>query len=64
MVGGPERSPMDKTDIHLLSVAELSRLIEKREISPVEVTDASLERMERLDPKLNAYLTVCGDDAR
>ena len=64
MVGGPERNPMDKTDIHLLSVAELSRLIEKRELSPVEVTDASLERMERLDPKLNAYLTVCGDDAR
>ena len=54
---------MDKADIPLLSAAELSRLIEKKEISPVEATEAYLERIDDLDFKFNAYLTVCREEA-
>jgi aspartyl-tRNA(Asn)/glutamyl-tRNA(Gln) amidotransferase subunit A len=55
---------MEKADLPFLPVAELARQIEKQQISPVEVVEAYLERIERLDPQLNAYLTVCQDEAR
>ena len=54
---------MNRGDIPFLSAAELSGLIKKREVSPVEAVEAYLERIERLDSKLNAYLTVCPDEA-
>ena len=53
-----------QAEIPFLTVAELSRLIEGREVSPVEVTEAYLGRIDGLDFKLNAYLTVCRDEAR
>ena len=54
---------MDRSELPLLSVAELSRRIEVRELSPVELTEAYLERIEKVDPKLNAYITVTADEA-
>ena len=54
---------MDKAEIPFLSVAELSRLIERKEVSPVEATEACLERIDDLDFKFNAYLTVCREEA-
>ena len=50
---------MNKSDIPFLSTTELSRLIESKEISPAEATEAYLERIDDLDFKFNAYLTVC-----
>jgi Asp-tRNA(Asn)/Glu-tRNA(Gln) amidotransferase A subunit family amidase len=47
-----------------LPALELARLVRGREVSPVEVLDAHLERIEGLDPTLNAYVTVLGDEAR
>ena len=35
-----------------------------RTISPVEVTEAHLARIERLNPTLNAFVTVMGTQAR
>ena len=55
---------MERTELPFLSVTELARQIEKKQISPVEVVEAYLERIERLDPQLNAYLSVCQDEAR
>ena len=52
---------MDRGDIPYLSVGDLSRLIEKKEVSPVEATEAYLDRIDDLDFKFNAYLTVCRD---
>jgi aspartyl-tRNA(Asn)/glutamyl-tRNA(Gln) amidotransferase subunit A len=50
---------MNRADLPLLSAAELARLIETKAVSPVEVTEAYLERIDALDFKFNAYLTVC-----
>src|SRR2546430_8316019 len=50
-----------------LSATELRRLIGAREVSPVEVLDACLARLERYNPTLNAVVTVnerARDDAR
>lgn len=55
---------MDTTMLPLLSASELARLIERKEVSPVEVTDAYLQRIEALDGRYNAYLTVCDETAR
>ena len=38
-------------------------LIAGKELSPVEVTEAYLERIDDINPKLNAYITVCAEEA-
>ena len=54
---------MGETDVVFQSVAELSRLIKSKQVSPVEVTEAYLTRIDNLDFKFNAYLTVCRQQA-
>lgn len=54
---------MEKKDIPFLSMAELSELVRKREVSPVEVTESYLDRIDDLDFKFNSYITVCRDEA-
>jgi aspartyl-tRNA(Asn)/glutamyl-tRNA(Gln) amidotransferase subunit A len=44
-----------------LSIAQLERLYRKREVSPVEVTQAALDRIGRVDPKLNSFVTLTPD---
>jgi aspartyl-tRNA(Asn)/glutamyl-tRNA(Gln) amidotransferase subunit A len=46
-----------------LSASELGRRIARREVSPVEVARAHLARIERLDARLNAFLTVTAERA-
>lgn len=46
-----------------LSIAEASRRIAGRELSPVELTRAYLERIERIDERVNAYITVTAEQA-
>src|SRR4051794_8601966 len=43
---------------------KLASLIRSRAISPVEVLDAHLDEIERLNPKLNAIVTLAADQAR
>ena len=40
------------------TVAEVARAVANRQLSPVEVVDAALRRIEELNPKLNAFLSV------
>jgi aspartyl-tRNA(Asn)/glutamyl-tRNA(Gln) amidotransferase subunit A len=52
------------TEFHTLDIPHLSQLIQTRQVSPVEVTNAYLHRIEALDPTLRAYITVTADAAR
>src|SRR5258706_8412959 len=45
------------------TAARLREAIARREISPVEVTRAVLERATRLQPKLNCFITLCPEEA-
>lgn len=54
---------MSSNDLCAVSLSELAGLIERRELSPVDVTEATLERIERLEPDLNAFITVMTDEA-
>jgi len=47
-----------KNDLCSLTATELVRLYSKKRLSPVEVTKAVLERIERLNPVLNAFCIV------
>jgi len=47
-----------------LTIAEAARLIEKKELSPVELVDSRLDRIAKLDGKLNSFIRVLGDEAR
>lgn len=52
------------TDHHFLSIAEASDLVHHQEVSPVEFVRESLKRIEELNPKLNAFITVTAAQAR
>ena len=54
---------MNKYELPFLSATELSGLITTKEVSPVEATEAYLERIDSLDFKFNAFLTVCREEA-
>jgi len=43
------------------SLSAIAKLIQLREVSPVEVAQAYLERIDRLNPSLNAIVTVAPD---
>jgi aspartyl-tRNA(Asn)/glutamyl-tRNA(Gln) amidotransferase subunit A len=47
----------------LMSISELSQRLRRKEISPVEVTRACVERIELRNPALNAFITVMNESA-
>jgi aspartyl-tRNA(Asn)/glutamyl-tRNA(Gln) amidotransferase subunit A len=55
---------MKDADIADLTITALSPRIKSGEISPVELTNLFLDRIDRLNPVLNAYVTVLADSAR
>jgi aspartyl-tRNA(Asn)/glutamyl-tRNA(Gln) amidotransferase subunit A len=52
---------MNDTDPAFASIEEIGKLFRKRKLSPVELTNFMLARIERLNPKLNAYITVTAE---
>ena len=55
---------MDGLELCFASAGELSRLIQDREVSPVEVIDAHLDRIEATEGVLNSFITLLPDEAR
>ena len=54
---------MNKQEIPWLSATQLADYIKSREVSPVEATEAYLERIAEVDGQLNSYITVCREEA-
>jgi aspartyl-tRNA(Asn)/glutamyl-tRNA(Gln) amidotransferase subunit A len=54
---------MPPADSCELNLTELSELLAARELSSLEIVKAALKRLELLDGKLNAFITVLGDQA-
>jgi aspartyl-tRNA(Asn)/glutamyl-tRNA(Gln) amidotransferase subunit A len=46
-----------------LTITEAAELIKARKVSPVELTEAHLVRIERVDPRLNCFITLTADQA-
>src|SRR5712671_3347953 len=51
-------------DLAFASATELAALIARRAVSPVEVVEGVLARIEKSRASLNAFITVCGEEAR
>lgn len=54
---------MTSQDLAFMSATELGAAFRDRQASPVEAVEAYLERIERLNPSLNAYIAVLADEA-
>jgi aspartyl-tRNA(Asn)/glutamyl-tRNA(Gln) amidotransferase subunit A len=48
----------------LMEIAQISAQIRQRRVSPVELTKECLDRIDKLNPKLNAFITVTAESAR
>src|SRR5437762_8341355 len=55
---------MTPSDVQNLTIREAAARIQRSALSPVELTDALLQRIERVNKTLNAYITVCAQQAR
>jgi len=60
----PNDLTVTPTELHWLTIADAARLIESRRLSPLELTDALLARIDALDPQLNAFLLPTPEKAR
>jgi aspartyl-tRNA(Asn)/glutamyl-tRNA(Gln) amidotransferase subunit A len=49
--------------LYELTIHEAGRLLQTREISSEELTISVLKRIEQIDNKIGAYLTICGESA-
>ncbi|HWQ27902.1 MAG TPA: amidase family protein, partial [Dehalococcoidia bacterium] len=49
------------TDLTGLTITEAAGLLRRREISSRELTQAHLDRIREVDPKVRAYITVTAD---
>ena len=54
---------MTNEELCFTPATELARMIRAKSVSPVEITRAVLERVERLNPKLNAICTLTAESA-
>ena len=50
-------------ELHYLTITEASEAIQHSELSPVELTQVLLARIEQLNPTLNAFVTITGEQA-
>ena len=57
----PERS---ESELAFLSIEQAARLLRKRDISPSDLVEVALARIERFNPSFNAFITVVADHAR
>lgn len=51
------------SDLAFTPATELAEMIRSKEVSPVELTEMYLDRIEKFDPELNSYVTVAGEQA-
>ena len=54
---------MTTQDLTSLTLSQASDLLKTKKISPVELTQACLDRIDAVDGKLNSFLTLCPNEA-
>ena len=55
---------MEPNEVCYLTIAETAAALRRKEISPIEITDALLARIEILDAKLHSFITLTAELAR
>ena len=54
---------MPTNDLHYLTISEAASLIEAKQLSPVELVTAHLDRIDQTDERLNSFITLLADEA-
>ena len=54
---------MNADELCFLSISEAAGLVQSRQLSPVELTRAHLDRIERTEPTLNAFITLLSEES-
>ena len=52
------------SELTSLSAVSMAEQIRQKKLSPIELVDAHLARIEKLNPKLNAFVQVDAEGAR
>jgi amidase len=60
----PATEGRSMTQLHDLTALEAAAAVRRREVSPVELVEHALERIERLDEQVGAFVTITADRAR
>jgi aspartyl-tRNA(Asn)/glutamyl-tRNA(Gln) amidotransferase subunit A len=55
---------MPSAELHYLTIEAAADQLQRREVSPVELTEAALTRIEQLDERLGIFITVTAEAAR
>jgi Asp-tRNA(Asn)/Glu-tRNA(Gln) amidotransferase A subunit family amidase len=55
---------MTQDDLCYMAAVDLAAAIRERRLSPVELIEALLDRIDRINPRINAYCTLAADRAR
>lgn len=50
-------------EFYKLTAHELSDMLRRKEVSAVELTQAMLDRIDKVEPEIGSYVTVCGEQA-
>jgi amidase len=56
--------PATEDDLAFAGAARIAEMVRAKEVSPSELVELYLERISRIEPKLNAYRVVLGEQAR
>jgi len=59
----PVSARYSANQLPMLQLAEASQAVQKREVSPLDLTGACLAEIERRNPELNAFITVTAESA-
>jgi amidase len=59
----PTKTASERRDLAFAGVAQQAKLVQGGEVSPRELVEIALERIDRLDPELNAFRIVFGERA-
>ena len=54
---------MTENDLHYLNISETAELLQSKQLSPVEIVAAHLERIEQTEGRLNSFVTLLADEA-
>ena len=54
---------MESDELCFLSIATASQLVASRQLSPVDLVNAHLERIEKTESKLNSFVTLLRDES-
>ena len=57
-------APSSEFELAFLSIEQAARLLRKKDISPSDLVEVALNRIERFNPALNAFITIVADHAR